>query len=143
MKEKLTKENLLNAVNSNVKFEKMWIIRIMPLFLKNIVMRIAYNIIGDNLHTSSVSNLGIINLPESMKPFIKNLYFDLGASYSITRNFGICSYNGKINLSFSRSIIETGVEKVFFRVLTEQGIKVELNSNYWEVEEWKSVQNVM
>ena len=143
MKEKLTKENLLNAVNSNVKFEKMWIIRIMPLFLKNIVMRIAYNIIGDNLHTSSVSNLGIINLPESMKPFIKNLYFDLGASYSITRNFGICSYNGEINLSFSRSIIETGVEKVFFRVLTEQGIKVELNSNYWEVEEWKSVQNVM
>ncbi len=143
MKEKLTKENLLNAVNSNVKFEKMWAIRIMPLFLKNIVMRIAYNIIGDNLHTSSVSNLGIINIPNSMKPYVLNFYFDLGASYSITRNFGICSYNGKLNLSFSRSIIETGVEKEFFRLLTEQGVKVEINSNYWEVEEWKSVLNVM
>lgn len=143
MQEKLTKENLLNAVNSNVKFEKMWIIRIMPLFLKNIVMRIAYNIIGDNLHTSSVSNLGIITLPESMKPYVKNFYFDLGASYSITRNFGICSYNGKLNLSFSRSIIETSVEKEFFRALSAEGVELEINSNYWEVEEWKNVQSVM
>ena len=135
MKEKVSKENLLNAVNSNVRFEKMWAIRIMPLFLKNIVMRIAYNIIGDKLHTSSVSNLGIINFPKSMIPYVKNFYFDLCASYSATKNFGICSYNGKLNLSFSRSIIETGVEKIFFKTLSDQGVKIEINSNFWEVEE--------
>lgn len=143
MKEKLTKENLLNAVNSNVRFEKMWVIRTLPLFLKNIIMRIAYNIVGDNLHTSSVSNLGIIEIPNSMKPYVKNFYFDLGASYSITRNFGICSFNGNLNLSFSRSIIETNVEKEFFRALTEQGVNVEINSNNWEVEAWKNVQSAM
>lgn len=140
MKEKMTVENLTNAVNSNVKFEKNWMLRITPLFLKNIAMRIAYNIIGDKLHTSSVSNLGVISIPTDMKKYVSNFFFDLGASYSITKNFGICSYNDVINLSFSRSIIETGLEKEFFNILTKQGINITINSNYWEVEKWKNAQ---
>ena len=95
-------------------------------------MKIAYSIIGDGIQTSSVSNLGIINLPKSMEKYVLNMGFDLGASYLITKNLGICSYKDKLNLSFSRSIVETGLEKQFFKVLTDQGIKIELVSNYWE-----------
>lgn len=141
MKEKLTKENLLKAANSNVKFEKWFLIRIMPLFLKNIVMRLAYKFVGDKLHTSSVSNLGVIQIPDSMKPYIKNFHFDLCASFSNTKNFGICSYNNQLNLSFSRSVVETGIETRFFRELSSKGVNVVINSNYWEVDAWKNVYN--
>ena len=82
--------------------------------------------------TNGVSNLGVVNFPKSMEKYIENVGFDLGASYLITKNLGVSSYKDKINLSFSSSIVETGLEQKFFKLLTEQGCKVEIVSNYWE-----------
>lgn len=132
MKEKVTKEYLSCIINANVKMEKNVFLRITPLIFKNIAMRIGYNLLGDSIQTTSVSNLGVVNFPKSMQPYIENVFFDLGASYNIVKNFGICSYKDKINMSFSRSIIETGLEQKFFKFLVDAGLKVEIMSNYWE-----------
>lgn len=132
MADKMNKDYLTKASNANVRLERNFILRITPLVIKNVIMKIAYSIIGDGIQTSSVSNLGIINLPKSMEKYVLNMGFDLGASYLITKNLGICSYKDKLNMSFSRSIVETGVEKQFFKILTDQGVKIELVSNYWE-----------
>ena len=113
---------------------KNFVIRIMPLAIKNLAMRIGYSMLGDQIQTTSVSNLGVVGIPKSMEPYIENLHFDLGASYNITKNFGICSYKDKLNMSFCRSIIETGLERKFFKLLTDQGVNVEIMSNYWEKE---------
>ncbi len=134
MKEKTTKEYLANASNANVRMSKNFVIRIMPLAIKNLAMRIGYNMLGDQIQTTSVSNLGVVSIPKSMEPYIENLHFDLGASYNIAKNFGICSYKDKLNMSFCRSIIETGLERQFFKLLTDQGVNVEIMSNYWEKE---------
>lgn len=132
MKEKVNKDYLLGVSNSNVKMEKNLFMRMTPLFIKNIAMSIGYSIMGDSIQTTSISNLGVINIPKSMEKYIENIHFDLGASYNIVKNFGICSYKDKLNLSFSRRIIETGLEKQFFKLLTDQGVEVEVESNYWE-----------
>ena len=134
MKEKTTKEYLANASNAIVRMSKNFVIRIMPLAIKNLAMRIGYSMLGDQIQTTSVSNLGVVGIPKSMEPYIENLHFDLGASYNITKNFGICSYKDKLNMSFCRSIIETGLERKFFKLLTDQGVNVEIMSNYWEKE---------
>ncbi len=132
MKEKVTKEYLTHVNNANVKFEKNFILRITPLFIKNIVLKIGYSILADSIQTSSMSNLGVINLPKSMSPYVTNVFFDLSASYNGVKNVGICSYLDKLNISFSRSIIETGIEQKFFNFLAQQGLDVEIISNYWE-----------
>lgn len=132
MAEKVTKEYLTKASDANVKMERNIFLRLTPLVLKNIAMKIGYNILGDNIQTVSVSNLGVVNFPKSMEKYIENVGFDLGASYLITKNLGVSSYKDKINLSFSSSIVETGLEQKFFKLLTEQGCKVEIVSNYWE-----------
>ncbi|MBR2467572.1 MAG: hypothetical protein IKB42_00810 [Clostridia bacterium] len=132
MKEKVDKDYLMGVSNSNVKMEKNIFMRMTPLFIKNIAMRIGYSMLGDSIQTVSVSNLGVVKIPKSMEKYIENLHFDLGASYNIVKNFGVCSYKDKLNMSFSRRIIETGVEKQFFKLLTDQGVDVEIQSNYWE-----------
>lgn len=132
MKEKVNKDYLLSVSNSNVKMEKNVLMRLTPLFIKNIAMRIGYSMLGDSIQTISLSNLGVITFPKSMEKYIENVYFDLGASYNIVKNFGVCSYKDKLNLSFSRRIIETGLEQKFFKLLTDQGVEVEISSNYWE-----------
>lgn len=132
MEEKLTKGYLINMSNANVKMEKNVFLRITPLIIKNIAMRIGFAILGDNIQTTSVSNLGMVKFPKSMEQYIENVYFDLGASYNIVKNFGVCSYKDKINLSFSRSVIETSLEQKFFKLLADEGLKIEIISNYWE-----------
>ena len=132
MKNDLTKEKLEAVMHSNVKTEKNVLLKIMPLFIKDIAMRIAYGIVGDNLHTSDLSNLGLVELPESMQPYIKDMLFMLNASYSGKTNMAVLSYGEYLNITSTRAFAETCIEKVFFSVLAKNGVDVIINSNYWE-----------
>lgn len=128
-----TKEEVLYGLLANhVKTEKNPLLKIAPLFLKDIAMKLAYAKVGDNLHTTSLSNLGIVSLPASVEKYVEDFIFTLGVSYSIRYSVSIISYKGFINITFSRDFVETNIEKDFVRFLTDNNINVELSSNYWE-----------
>lgn len=132
LKDGLNKEKLDATANSNVKSEKNWLLKIVPLFIKVWVLRFAYNLVGDNLHTANLSNLGLVDLPESMKPYISDFVFTLGPSYSCKTHLALIGYGDHISASFSRLFVENGLEKMFFSTLAKKGINVEISSNYWE-----------
>ncbi len=134
IKQGIDKQNLDKLLNSNVKIEKNWFLKIVPLFLKDIVMKIAYNKVGDNLHTANLSNLGVVNLPQSFKTYVEDFFFVLGTSFSCKNHMAVISYNENINITFSREIVENNLEKMFFNELTKQGLDIEIISNYWEDE---------
>jgi NRPS condensation-like uncharacterized protein len=126
------KEVLDSFISKHVKIERNPLLKIAPLFLKDIAMKLAYSKVGDNLHTTSLSNLGIVNLPESVKKYVKDFVFTLGASHSAKHSLAVISYNGFTNITFSRMYVETNLERDFVRFLTENNAKVTLFSNYWE-----------
>lgn len=132
MEEGLTKEKLDAQIWSNVKTEKNPFLKIIPLAIKDFVMRAAYGKVGDNLHTSNLSNLGIVDLPDSMKPHVKDFAFIIGTSFSTKTHLGLISYNNRLSLTFTREMVENQMEKLFFRELAKRGIKAEVSSNYWE-----------
>lgn len=132
IKQGSTKEVLDGFIASHVKTEKNFALKLAPLFIKDLAMNLAYSKVGDNLHTSTISNLGVITLPESVKKHVSNFLFSLGVSYTARHSIAICSYQDKLNICFSRDFVETNIEKDFFRHLTAAGIAVEINSNYWE-----------
>lgn len=139
-----TKKEVLDClVASHVKTEKNWLLKVAPLFIKDIAMQIAYNKVGDNLHTTTLSNLGTITLPDSVQKYVKEFIFTLGTGYSTKNAVAVCSYNEHLNITFSREFAETSLEKDFFRYLTQNGVEVELSSNYWEDNQWKNVKNVI
>ncbi len=126
------KEVLDGFIASHVKTEKNFALKLAPLFIKDLAMKIAYTKVGEILHTSTISNLGIITLPESVKKYVTNFLFSLGVSYTARHSIAISSYEDKFNISFSRDYVETNIERDFFRYLTNAGIEVQINSNYWE-----------
>lgn len=128
----LDKEKLDATANSNVKQERNPFLKIVPLGLKEIVMRMAYNFVGDNLHTANLSNLGVVDLPESMKPYVTNFVFTLAPSFSCKNHMAMIGYGDYVAVSLSRMFVENKLEKLFFTTLSERGIEVELSSNYWE-----------
>lgn len=123
-------EKLLNAkFSTNVRSEQNGLLRIMPLFIKTQAMKLVFNFKGDRQSSSSLSNLGNVELPEAMARHIERLDFMLGP---LKRNRVACavvSYNGKVVINFTRKIIEPHVERGFFTRLRKLGVCALVESN--------------
>lgn len=132
--EQLTTENLDKIIHSNVKAEKNLLIKIVPLSIKNIIMRLAYKNVGEDLQTASFSNLGLVNLPNSFGNVIKHLTFSIAPTFTCQQQFTAIGFNDSLYLTFTRDFVENTLERNFFRMLSEMGVELKVFSNYWESE---------
>lgn len=129
----LRKEYLHGQIIANVVLEKNIFMRLTPLILKEIAMKIGFNAWGDKINSLTISNLGRVELPSSMVPLVKKVVFVNGASSTIPINCGVVSHGNNLVISFTSSIIERDFQREFFRILTSYGIDVVIESNELEV----------
>lgn len=116
-------------IATNVSSERLLAVKIIPLFIKNIIMKAIFDAVGEKKSCLSVSNLGAVELPEEMKPYVQRLDFILGVQAMHPNNCGILSYNGKLYINFIRDIRESELELHFFKVLQSFGLPVTVQSN--------------
>ncbi len=126
------KEMLDKIIHDNVKNEKNFLLKIVPLFLKNFIMRLVYVKVGENLQTVDFSNLGLVNLPKKLNEYVKKITFSIAPTFSCENQAGAIGFNDKLYVTFSRNYTETTLEKVFIRHFTQNGVNVKVYSNYWE-----------
>ena len=131
-KEKITTEQLDAQIKFNTGVEKNMLMRMVPRFIKNFVLKIAYSIRGTKQETTNLSNIGEVKLPKEMSKHIEKMHFILQASKSTQKNMSVAGFGDKLYISFSRKHVESSAEMFFFRTLTENGVQVTLNSNYQE-----------
>lgn len=123
-----TKENLEQILSYNVSNEKNIALRAVPLFIKNIVMKLMYNASAKS-STTTVTNLGIVSVAEEAKPYIESFYALLSMSKGQNIKAAICSYEDRLILTFGATIRETDIQRCFFRKLSEDGIEVSIETN--------------
>lgn len=128
----MTKRELIRKMSENVKFEKNIFLRFTPYFLKKYALKIGYNMLGMKLNTMSLTNIGKVDFPESMQPYVYDVTAGVYSGKFNTVNCSIMSYQDRLKISFTRSIVETTIEREFFRHFTNLGIDVEIESNYVE-----------
>lgn len=129
----LQKDRLQARIVANVMIEKNFLMRIVPLIIKEIVLKLGYNAWGDSINSLTYSNLGKVNLPKSMEPFIDNVVFINGASFTSPINIGSISYKNKLVIAFPSVIIERDIQREFFRLLANFGLNVTIETNELEV----------
>lgn len=125
----VTAKQMSTQIAANVKSERSPFVRLMPLFLKNIALKIAFLTVGERKICLSLSNLGNVKLPPEMSRHIERMDFILAPQASAPHNCGVLSYNGKLYVNFIRSIREPELEAHFFRILQRQGLQVLVESN--------------
>lgn len=125
LKEQLEIENISSRMNSYSALEHNFIVRLIPLFIKNIVLKIA-GLINDNCTTSAISNIGKIDMPKSIQSYIDS--FDVFVSAK-QEQICMCSYLDKLVISFSTTFVSNDTIKEFFRVLTSKNIDIKISSN--------------
>ncbi|MBQ8893092.1 MAG: alpha/beta hydrolase fold domain-containing protein [Clostridia bacterium] len=125
----ITPKQMSKMIATNVNSEKYLIVRVMPLFIKNIVMKAIFDTVGERKSCLTLSNLGAVQLPEVMKPYVERMDFILGVQASAPYNCGVISYGDTLNINFIRNIKESELEYHFYRVLQELGLPVQVQSN--------------
>lgn len=125
----ITPQNMRAAFTTNVKSEKRMALRIVPLPLKNIVMKTIFDIVGERAGSLTLSNLGEITLPDAMRPYVRHFDFVLSAQANAPYNCSVCSYGGKMYVNMVRNSIDPELERRFFRKLVALGLHVMIQSN--------------
>lgn len=124
-----TEKNLGARFNANVRSEQSIALRVVPLVLKNVVMKVVYNRVGDRKTTTTLTNLGRVTLPDEMKKYVTRVDAILGP---LSRNPVVAaalSYDNTLYFTFTRNIAEADLEREFFRNLIKLGIPVKIESN--------------
>jgi len=129
MKNSVQKEKLAANIGANVRSERSPFVRFAPLFVKGIALRTAFNLYGERLVTTTLSNLGVISLPESMAEFVERFEFVLGAPEKNMLRCAMCTFGKCVTVSFTRIMEETEIERFFFRFLAEKGLDMIIESN--------------
>lgn len=125
----ITPRQMGMKIAANVSSERMLAVKLMPLFIKNIVMKAVFKAVGERKTCLSLSNLGVVKLPENMTEYVQRLDFILGVQATAPYNCGVLSYGDKLFVSFIRNTREPQLESAFFRVMQELGLSAEVRSN--------------
>ncbi|MBE6624929.1 MAG: steryl acetyl hydrolase [Ruminococcaceae bacterium] len=129
MKLQITEKHLSSRISTNVQSERSMILKLAPLFLKNIVMKLIFNAVGDRTGCFTMSNLGVIKLPEALENHIKRMDFVLGAQTYGAYNVGLITYAGKANLNVIRNIREPILERAFYEVIKGEELHTIIEGN--------------
>lgn len=125
----ITPQKMRAQIAANVNPQKMAVLRVAPLFVKNIVMRAVYASVGESRGCLNISNLGKVNLPEIMQEYVERVEFVIGVQYTYPNNCSVATCGNVTCINMIRNIQEAELERKFFSKLVELGVPVSIESN--------------
>lgn len=123
--QELTEEKMKERMTSLSALEHNVFARAIPLVVKDFCMKYATKI-TDRGTTASLSNVGKVDLPNELAPYI-NL-FDVFISTNKLQAC-VCSYQDNLTITFTSIFKNTDVQMNFFRMITSMDIPVEIRCN--------------
>lgn len=120
---------LRGDITTNAATQQNPVIRVVPLFIKDFVVRLFYTKVQDKNSSAGLTNMGALKVPEDMKPYIERFDIYMGQPFSSRTNCAIISFEDILTINFASSIKESDVERHFFEKLVQDGIHVKIESN--------------
>ena len=127
---------LKGDITTNARTQQNSFIRVVPLFIKDFVVRQFYTKVQDKNSSAGLTNMGALKVPEDMLPFIDRFDIYMGQPFSSRTNCAIISFEDILTVNFASSIMESDVERYFFRKLVADGIHVTIESNRQTLQEY-------
>lgn len=125
LKNSLNEEAIESNMSKMLWLENFFLIRLIPLFIKNKVLKYSYRLTRKK-QTLGLSNVGIFHLPDSCKNYIDKC---IVMNSTDAMELCIISYEDEICISFSSHFINSELEKNFFRLLKQYNLNITIYNN--------------
>jgi len=119
-------KELGRQISRNVGAELYPLVRVLPLFLKDLHLSWLYSRLCENVYSGVLSNLGKVNIPEEMTPFIESFKVLLYPNRVMKKSCSIISYQNDLNITFCGCIENRDLERLFFTKIINTGIPVKV-----------------
>jgi len=129
IKEELREDVLLSKFQFFVSLQQNIMLRVIPLFVKNFLLRSVYSVVSNRGATAAFSNLGIIKMPNEISNYIDKFDVITYNDYSSPIKVGIVSYEDKLSIAFSSVIEDSEIQKGFFTILSKNNVEVKIASS--------------
>ena len=127
LEEKANKEKMSEMITSANKLVSS--LRLIPLFIKLPIAKKLYGFLGDQAFTSTLSNLGVINMPEEYKKHILSMDFVLGTAPNNRAITGLITFNNVTTFSVSKMTKDPTFEEKIYELFTNEGLDVEVEGS--------------
>lgn len=127
-KSKLTRDEILKTMSANVKLTNNPIIRIIPLRLKEIIVKLFSKEVKRRF-TMTFSNIGKIEISENYKEYIEEFIVMIAPDWAEKMKCAVCSFDNKTVFTFATTLKESGIENKFKDFLTQNNIKFKIEGN--------------
>ena len=125
--------NLRRFVTRNVRPERNALIRIIPVVLKDTILRFVHRNQGERINTASFSNLMAVRFPDAVQSSIEHVDFVPPASPVTGINATLVSSGTTVSLTFGSRLRTHEVERRVVETLRGEGISGRLITNWgWE-----------
>ena len=124
-----TAKHMSCIIATNVNDERNPLVRLIPLPIKNAIMKAIFDSVGERKSCLTLSNIGQVKVPEVMAKYIKRFDFILGVQAAAPYNCGMLSFGDTIYINFIRNIKDAELERHFWAVLKELGLSATVESN--------------
>jgi len=125
---RLTEEEIIKTMSSNVKLGNNPFIKSIPLILKNIIVRLSYLEIRKH-STITFSNIGRVGIIGDYKKYIDYFLMLISPDSVEKIKCSSATFENKIVFTFTSILDDNKIEKGFYEFLKEKGIKVKIESN--------------
>lgn len=127
-KNRLVEEEIIKIMSANVKLGNNPIVRIVPLELKKLLVRLSYIEIR-KYTTITFSNIGRIGIIGKYQDYIDYFLFLIAPESVEKIKCSSCSFGNKMVFTFTSILDNNKIQKRFYEFLKERNIKVEIESN--------------
>lgn len=128
LRRQMKRDHLEEVFSYSVARQKNPILRLIPLPLKGVAMRLVYGR-SAMANTTTITNVGSVTVAQPYQPYIDMFGVILPISKGQNLKGAVCSYGEKLVFTFSYNLSDTAIQKRFFRTLVEDGMEIKIETN--------------
>ena len=125
---KLSEEEIIKTMSANVRLGNNPFIKVIPLGLKKLLVRLSYIEIR-KYTTTTYSNIGRVGIIGKYQDYIDYFLMLIAPEPVEKIKCSSCTFENKVAFTFTSILNDNKIEKRFYEFLKQKGIKVEIESN--------------
>jgi len=124
MSMQVDRKELSRQIARNVRAARNRFIRIMPLFLKDLLLSYVRERIGENPYSGVLTNLGRITVPAEIDSHVESVGVMLGPNPRMKKNCALLSFRDDLYINFGSVVESRELERFFFSHIAQAGVQV-------------------
>ena len=107
-------------MNAAVKLVRT--LKYVPLFIKTTFGNFVYGFFSDKIFSNTLSNLGVVDIPEEMRPYVQKMDFVVGMSPTNRATCSLVTVNNIATFTVAKATLDPSFEEKIYSLLTENGL---------------------